>query len=188
MEGTKGAAPAMQIIMDANAEGTKGAFAAHEVPFDPVVNKVITFAHCPVLTLTKAGERFEIANAVLVTDFEKGSTPLFQKIKHLQQLFNFKLFLLHVNAWYHHESRDILENKLQELAAKHALTNTTFHILDDYTYEEGIIHFSQKVKADMIAMPIDKHKDISRLLSENLKAATTQHQAKCFLTYIIDEQ
>jgi hypothetical protein len=183
-EGTKGMYESDEFIMDTYAEGTKGACAAHQLTLHPAVEELTKAAHCPVLTIVAhAPEVLSIKTVVLVTDGEQGMAPLFMVLSQLQHISKFTLHLLHINRLFHHQPVIESVNNMRELAKIHSLTNYQIHIMEDYTYEEGIIHFMQKVHPDMVALPVDGHKVISRLLEEILSSVDAAEQIKYLLTY-----
>jgi hypothetical protein len=185
-EGTKGIYASGEFMMDGRAEGTKGACAAHELPLHPAVEELMKAAQCPVLTVVPSNyEIFSLKTVVLVTDGEQDTAPLFSTLSQLQRMFRFRLHLLHINRWFHRQNSLEVVNNMRELAKAHSLTGYQIHIIEDYTYEEGIIHFSQKMHPDMIALPVDGHKVISRLLEEVFSQEDATDQIKYLLTYRI---
>jgi hypothetical protein len=183
-EDTQGIYGSDEFIMDAYAEGTKGACAAHQLPLHPAVEKLTKALHCPVLTVVaQAPELFSVNTVVLVTDGEQGTAPIFMVLSQLQRICKFTLHLLHIDRCFHHQPVIDSVNNMRELANIHSLTNYQIHIIEDYTYEEGIIHFMQKVHPDMVALPVDGHKVISRLLEEIFSSVDAAEQIKYLLTY-----
>lgn len=185
-ESTKGIYASGEFIMDDYAEGTKGACAAHELPVHPAVEEMMKQAHCPVLTVvTNQCETITLKSVVLVTDGEEGAAPLFSVLSCLQRIFKFKLHLLHINRCFHQQPVIEVINNVRELAKKYSFTQCQIHVVEDYTYEEGIIHFADQVHPDMIALPVDGHKIISQLLEEIFGCTHADNRIKYLLTYKI---
>ncbi len=53
----------------------------------------------------------------------------------------------------------------------------------DINEEEGIMHFSEEVNADIIAMGIDNHTNIFQLLTTNLREDMVNHSQRPVWTY-----
>ncbi|MDO1445055.1 hypothetical protein Q0590_02275 [Rhodocytophaga aerolata] len=174
---------ACEFMMDDFAEGTKGACAAHELPLHPEIETLLLQTHCPVLTVAHSPKTAALNTVVFVTDGEEGPQPLVTLLAQLQRIFMFKLHLLHINRYFHRQPVIQVMNTMRELANSYSLINYQLHVVEEYTYEAGIIHFLKAVHPDMLALPIDGHKIISRLLEEFFTDSPATTQVPYLLSY-----
>jgi nucleotide-binding universal stress UspA family protein len=159
--------PADLIIM--GTEGThsflKGFFSSSNA------EKIVTHANCMVLSVKKILHNFRIRNVVFATNFEDDSPAFLEKLKDLQNIFDFKIHLLYINALVSHISDTARIEKLKrEFIRKHGICNYEFHLLEDMTEYTGITAYADKINADIIALSTHQHSGLHWLggISEDL--------------------
>jgi nucleotide-binding universal stress UspA family protein len=147
--------------------------------------KIVTNADCMVLSVKNGIENFRLRNLVFATDFEDDSSDFLIKINELQDIFDFKIHLLYVNALVSHTSDiDRIKNQAHVFVKKHNIKNYEFQIVEDITEYTGIVDFATTVNADIIALSTHQHKGLHWLggISEDL----VNYADQPVLTYKVD--
>lgn len=167
--------------------GTKGDTGLHEMFIGSRTEKVVRFAACPVLSVRGNPGEFRLRNVVLATDFSEEIAPLLGKIKELQEVFNFYLHILYVNTPLNYDTTFRIEERMQRFLKKYELQSYRASIIDEYTHQEGIRRYAERIHADMIAMVTHGRKGISYLLDGSVAEEVVNHATTPVLTYNLQE-
>jgi nucleotide-binding universal stress UspA family protein len=166
--------------------GTKGASGLHEILVGSNTEKVVRFAKCPVLSVREKPQVFDLKNVVLAVNFEENYTSFLNRLKEWQELFGFTLHILHVNTPLNFDTTSSVDEKMSRFSRKHHLQNYTFTILNEYSYEEGIIGFAKKTKADMIVMLTHGRRGFSFFLDGSVTSSMVNHANIPVMSYKIN--
>ncbi|MBF9254623.1 universal stress protein [Pontibacter sp. 172403-2] len=162
--------------------GSKGASGLDEFLIGSNTEKVVRAADCPVLTVKHRQPAFEVREVVLASDFKREIGAAIEKFKYFQEMFGARLHLLYVNTPGAFESSSILHRRLQEIADKYGLRNYTINTYNDTNEEDGILHFAQDIKADLIMMATHGRTGLAHLLSGSIAEDLVNHTHKPVLT------
>lgn len=113
--------------------------------------KVVRCAGVPVMALRKAPAS-PVKNIVFAIHPEYESKRLTGEIKKLQDFFDARLHLLHVNTPLLFTPDPTLQESLEHYANASGFRNYTLNIRSDYTVQEGVARFAREIHADAIAM------------------------------------
>jgi nucleotide-binding universal stress UspA family protein len=133
--------------------------------------KVMTHAECMVFSVKNVDESFKIRNLVFATNFKDDSSEFIKELTQLQELFNFTLHIIYVDALLGvKDNLKEIERKKDVFIKENKMENYEFHIIKDFTEYSGIIDYADKVKADVIALSTHQHKGFHLLggVSEDL--------------------
>ncbi|HEY4652521.1 MAG TPA: universal stress protein [Pontibacter sp.] len=181
------AAKVKRVIADDKVDlvvmGSKGSSGLDEFLIGSNTEKVVRTATCPVLTIKQRQSDFEIREVVLASDFRREIGKAVDAFKYFQQLFNARLHLVYINTPGAFESSSNLRSKLAHAAEKYGLQNYTINIYNDTIEEDGILHFAEDIKADMIMMATHGRTGLAHLLSGSIAEDLVNHTSRPVLTY-----
>jgi nucleotide-binding universal stress UspA family protein len=124
-----------------------------------------------VLSVKNGMKDFKIRNVIFATNFEDDSADFINKLKELQDIFDFKLHLLNVVSIINgKKSIAVIEKLAKEFVTKYQLQNYEFHIVEDMTEYSGITDYAKKINGDIIALSTHQHRGLHWLggISEDL--------------------
>jgi nucleotide-binding universal stress UspA family protein len=163
--------------------GTKGSSTINEILVGSNTEKVVRKAKCPVLTVSDEVKEFDIRKVLVPTDLETASKPFFDHLVRLQSYNQFDVQLLYVNTPLNFRSTCQIEDKMRKFLKKFPLENVSFHILQDYSQEEGIHYFALKSHPDLIAMLTHQRRGLSHFLSGSITEEVIHRTITPVLTY-----
>ena len=146
--------------------------------------RVVRHSPVPVMAIHTPSEK-DIHDIVLPVLPEYKHSDLVDHIKKLQRFFHARLHLLYVNTpLFFRSDRDAM-GRLVDYAREFDISNCTLNVRADYTIEEGIIHFSREVHADMIAMGTHGWTGVSHFLIGSVAEDVVNHLSIPVWTYRI---
>ena len=168
--------------------GTEGASGYFKGVFNKTKTEdTVMNANCMVLSVKEGIKDFKIKKLVFATDFQDDAPQFIEKLKTLQDLFDFKIYILYVNSLLGEkkQTEDLL-NKKEIFIKKHNLKNCEFVALEDFTEYTGITSYADEIDADVIALTTHQKKGFWHWvggLSEDL----VNYAEKPVLTFKADE-
>lgn len=163
--------------------GSKGASGLDEFLVGSNTEKVVRSAECPVLTIKKRDPEFTVNEIVLASDFKREIRHAVDKFNMFQSLFGARLHLVYINTPGAFESSGNLRDKLEHTAQKYGLQNYTINVYNDVIEEDGILHFANDIKADLIMMATHGRTGLSHLLSGSIAEDLVNHTNIPVLTF-----
>lgn len=163
--------------------GSHGASGFREFVIGSNAEKIVRRSPVPVLVVKQYLKR-QVKNIVFpnTLDIQK-QDELVQKVKNLQEFFKAKLHVLFINTPLNFTADNISHERLQAFANRYKLKNYTLNIFNHTDEEEGINQFTQKLKADIIAIGTHGRKGIAHLLSGSLTEDVVNHSDALVWTY-----
>ncbi|MDX5418790.1 MAG: universal stress protein [Hymenobacteraceae bacterium] len=163
--------------------GSKGSSGMDEFLIGSNTEKVVRTAECPVLTVKGRVPRFDIRNIVLASDFKREIGSAVDRIKYFQHVFGAKLHLVYINTPGAFESTNNLRLRMQEAAERYGLQNFTINVYNDTIEEDGILHFAEEIRADLVMMATHGRTGLSHLLSGSIAEDLVNHSNIPVLTF-----
>lgn len=163
--------------------GSKGASGLDEFLIGSNTEKVVRSAECPVLTVKKRDAEFVVNEIVLASDFKREVRHAIEQFKWFQGLFGARLHMVYINTPGAFESSGNIRQKLQDTAEKYGLQNYTINVYNDVIEEDGILHFANDIRADLIMMATHGRTGISHLLSGSIAEDLVNHTNIPVLTF-----
>lgn len=162
--------------------GSKGSSGLDEFLVGSNTEKVVRSAACPVLTIKDRNPQFNVKNIVLASDFKREVGQAMEHFKIFQRLFEAKLHLVYINTPGAFESSGNLHRKLEETAQRYGLQHYTVNVYNDTLEEDGILHFAQDIRADLIMLATHGRTGLSHLLSGSIAEDLVNHTTIPVLT------
>jgi nucleotide-binding universal stress UspA family protein len=163
--------------------GTQGATSVSEMFTGSNTEKVVRLAKCLVLSVKDKAERYQIKNLVFATDFQDDSATFIERIKELQNLFNFNLHVVYVNTPMNFQADEETKEEMRDYALKYQLRNYTLHIINSYREEDGIILLAEEIDADVIALSTHGRKGLTNFFVGSISQDLVNYAHRPILTY-----
>jgi len=151
--------------------------------------KVVRSSKIPVLVVKNPASEFQIDRVVIASKFKGKNMKEFKKIMKFLQMFDPEIYLLRVNTISNFKSTKELDeifknflNKVPEYEDK-----VTPVIYDDYTVQEGIFNFAEKIDADLIALPTRGRQGIMHFLSDSIAERVVNAANRNILTIKVEK-
>jgi nucleotide-binding universal stress UspA family protein len=175
------------IIKDENVDlvvmGSKGSSGLDEFLLGSNTEKVVRSADCPVLTVKQSDPDFTVNEIVLASDFKREIRHAIERFKVFQDLFGARMHLVYVNTPGAFESSSSIREKLESTAQNYGLKNYTTNVYNDTIEEDGILHFAEDIRADLIMMATHGRTGLSHLLSGSIAEDLVNHTKIPVLTF-----
>lgn len=163
--------------------GSKGASGLDEFLIGSNTEKVVRTAECPVLTVKQRIQHFDAKEIVLASNFKKEMRYAVERFKAFQELFGARIHLLYVNTPGAFESTGELRKRLEDAAQRYGLQNYSINIYNDVIEEDGILHFANEIRADLIMMATHGRTGLAHLLSGSIAEDLVNHTNIPVLTF-----
>ncbi len=149
--------------------GSHGASGLEEFFVGSNTEKVVRTCTKPVLVVKKQADQFKIEKVVIAGKFTGEYLTGFKKIMAFLKPFNPDIYLLRVNTISNFKSTKELDQIFSDFLAKvPEYKGLKPVIYDDYTVQEGIFNFADKIDADLIALATRGRQGIMHFLSDSI--------------------
>ncbi len=165
--------------------GTKGVSGLQEVLIGSTAEKIVRNASCPVMVVKKYSKFESLKNIVFPNSMEGGQEDLLMHIKELQHVLKATLHMVWIDTSGKADDHTAVKNRLEEFARRFMLKNYTVNVFNAKDKESGVIDFTHKIKADMIAMGTHARKGLSHLLRRSVTEDVVNHVDCPIWTYAI---
>jgi nucleotide-binding universal stress UspA family protein len=167
--------------------GSHGASGISELVIGSNAERVTRYAECPVLTVKKEHNNFDVKNIVLASNFYGETDIMFKEYEQLKGLFSgAKLHLLKVITSANFEPTSRSKNIINGFVKKHKLDNCSVNIYNHDSEEDGILEFSKEIKADMIIIGTHGRTGLSHLFNGSIAEDLLNHASRPVLSIKID--
>ena len=165
--------------------GTSGRTKLEEVLIGSNTERIIRHAKCPVLTIHKKPLSTDFKNIVYATSMSREEQVFSRIVRRVQQLYNSTLHLVRVNTPADFQKDQVAKEYMEKFAKKLQLKKFTINIYNDFSTEDGIIHFADQVNADMIAMATHGRTGIAHVLTGSIAEEVAGHSNRPVLTFVV---
>lgn len=175
-----------KIKADLIVMGSQGVSGIEEMLVGSNTEKVVRHSKVPVLAVKRdINDDFNVDNIVFASDFGEESKTTFPSVIEYAKIFNATLHLLFINTASGFKSTNNIKERMQAFVDGDEYKNQTVNIYSDKTIEEGILHFSAEINADIIAINTHKRSGLMQLFSSNLGEDLVNHALRPVLTFKI---
>jgi nucleotide-binding universal stress UspA family protein len=169
--------------------GSHGANGAKEFFVGSNTERVVRNAEVPVLVVKNNLLKFDFGVVAYACDFSEKSIESYLKAKKIFKKTDSKLYLVHVNL-PNDKFKSSMEIERQVVnfftkAEGNLDKMDTVHYVSDYTVEEGILNFSIKIGADLIAIPTHGRKGLSHFFEGSVSEDLANHATLPVMTFKI---
>ncbi|TYB74456.1 universal stress protein [Bizionia gelidisalsuginis] len=166
--------------------GSHGTSGVSEVFVGSNTEKVVRTASVPVLVI-KEETNFNPSDAVFACDFKVESLDVYNKVSGMFKLLDIKLHLLYVNLpGQNYKSTDQIEKQIIEfivsLPEDDKILPEDVTIYADFSVEQGVFNFANKIKADVISIPTHGRSGLAHFFSGSIGEDIVNHSKIPVLT------
>ncbi len=168
--------------------GSHGVSGLREIVMGSNAEKIVRRSSVPVLVI-KYHFTSVIKDIVFPNSFGKENQEgLVKKVKELQDFFQARLHLLHVNTPSNFIADEVMFSRLTDFASHFSLTNYTMNVYNHLNVEEGIHQFTRKINAGLIAIGTHGYTGIVHLVNGSLAENITNHSESLIWTYSLKNE
>ncbi len=167
--------------------GSHGSSGLSEVFVGSNTEKVVRNSDIPVLVVKKESKNFNTEKAVFACDFIEENLNAF---KNAIKLFNFftnaNLKLLYINLpGQNYRSTKEIDTRVKKFLTKadalHLLDQVDYY--NDYTVEDGIYNYSNKMGIDIIALPTHGRRGLAHFFAGSVSEDLVNHSTIPVITF-----
>ncbi|MEO9484436.1 MAG: universal stress protein [Ekhidna sp.] len=155
--------------------GTEGAEGLGEFFAGSNAEKIVRKASCPVITIQDKCELEPIEKIVFASDFQHTDDSFVAQLKELQHTFEAQLNIVKINTPASFTSTRHDLKQMKEFVEKYGIDNYTIEIYNYKNEEDGIIHYAEDIKADMIALGTHQRKGVGHFLAGSIAEDVVNH-------------
>ena len=163
--------------------GSNGATGVKEMFIGSNTEKVVRTSTVPVLVIKDEIKSFEINNLVYACSFEPDSFDAYKRAAEFANSFDAKMHLLFVNTPNQFTTTTESEDKMNSFINKVKPNTYTLNVYNDNTVEDGILSFSQTVKADAIGISTHGRKGLNHFFNGSIGEDVANHAIRPVITF-----
>jgi nucleotide-binding universal stress UspA family protein len=169
--------------------GSHGASGVKEFFVGSNTERVVRYADVPVLVIKNKISNIDFGTVVFVTNFDESCVKSYLKAVKMFDVLGTKLKLLYVNLPNElFRSSVEIEKKIAEFLMKadgnlDKLNDVAYQA--DYTVEQGVMNYSNKVGADLIAISTHGRKGVSHFFAGSIGEDLVNHSSLPVITFKI---
>lgn len=164
--------------------GTTGKTKFEEIVIGSNAERVVRNSKCPVLTVHEKSNITDFANIVYATSMSDDEKSFAEVVANSQELFGSTIHLVRINTPLNFKPDTVVKPIMETFARRNHLSNYTLNVFNDMTEEEGIIHFANAIKADLIAMATHGRKGLAHVIAGSIAEEVAVHANQPVLTYV----
>lgn len=165
--------------------GSHGASGFKELFVGSNTEKVVRHSEVPVLVIKNDETEIKMERVVFASDFMVENKASFVNALNFFRTSNVKPHFLMVNTPNNFKPTHVAEKFVADLLKEFDMTEYEFSIYNDLDIEKGILNFSERVNADLIAMGTHGRKGISKFLNGSISEDLVNHSSRSLLTFKI---
>lgn len=152
--------------------------------------KVVRTSDVPVLVIKNPGDNFKMKEVVFACDFKMENLRPYRNAMKLFETLGSNVHLLYVNLpGDQFRSSDQMEDRIKEFLFKADAGNLEMHdkvvYYSDYSVESGVFNYSNKIDADVIAIPTQGRRGLAHFFSGSIGEDIANHANKPVITFKI---
>lgn len=137
--------------------------------------KVVRYSSSPVLVIKEKKKLDEINSIVFASTFEDDVHEPFSKVLEFADLIGAEIHLLNVNMPYLFKETDEIEARMNQFLDRCPRGTCTINVYNALNEERGILKFSEKINADLIAVTTHGKTGFMRMLSPSITESLINH-------------
>ena len=171
-----------QMVADQKVDlivmGTKGASGIEEMLIGSNAEKVVRYAHCPVLTVSHEVDFSHLKEIVFATDLVDDQHYIVQELKKLQEIFGAALHIVRISTPSEFIYHDDFLRKAEKFVNKYKISNYHIHVFKCFKEAEGIIYYAEELNAGLIAIATHGRTGFARLARGSVAEKVVNHSTR----------
>ncbi|MGB7784657.1 MAG: universal stress protein [Salinimicrobium sp.] len=168
--------------------GSQGASGFKEMFIGSNTEKVVRTSEIPVLVIKNDHPDFTVKNFVFATNLDNHNKKTLKKVVNFARLMDAKLHLVYINTANEFITSEETERYLDKFLEGNDFENYEFHIYNDDSVEQGILHFAAKVKADVVGVATHGRKGLSHFFNGSISEDLVNHANSPVLTFKLEKR
>jgi nucleotide-binding universal stress UspA family protein len=166
--------------------GTKGSGGLRELLVGSNTEKIVRKSSVPVIAVKKYIPNDSVKDIVFPNTLDtEGQEDLILKVKELQNFFDAKLHIVWINTPLLFKSDTETQQRLTAFAKRFMFKNYTLNIFNHQNEEQGILHFTNMIKGDLIALGTHGRTGMAHILSGSLAEDLVNEVSYPVWTYML---
>lgn len=146
--------------------------------------KMVRNSDVPVLVIKEKIEDFKMHQVVFACDFKKENAAAYKKAVALFKKFGANVDMLYVNTPSKFMSSYEIEDQVESFLNTVDGVNKVVYY-SDYTVENGVFNYSEKIGADVIAIPTHGRRGLAHFFAGSIGEDIANHSKKPVITFKI---
>lgn len=155
--------------------GSRGADGLQETLFGSNTQKIVRYAHRPVLVIKHPLVNTDLKSIVFASDFREEAKKPFQDLIEFGRHFGAHIHLVHISTNLTMKTSEEKREKMAEFEELCWALPCFVHEAGDIDIESGIHRFSHKIKADMVALAHFGKNPLKRMFTGSVTEALVNH-------------
>lgn len=130
--------------------------------------KLVRYAPCPILAVKQEIKDLPLAKIVFATNLKDIDQRVMQQLSYFHEVFATDLRVLHINTASDFLTQREIMGLKDEFEKKGQLKNYTFVSYPDENVEEGIMHYMEDEKCEILALATRQRTGVARWLSGSI--------------------
>lgn len=168
--------------------GSKGASGFKEMFVGSNTEKVVRTSEIPVLVIKKNHPEFKVKEFVFATNLDSTDRTTLENVVKFARLTNARLHLLYINTANEFITSKETDNYLEKYLEGVDFENYEFHVYNDDSVEQGILHFAQKINADLIGVATHGRKGLSHFFNGSISEDLVNHADLPVITFKLEKK
>jgi nucleotide-binding universal stress UspA family protein len=168
--------------------GSHGTSGLEEFFVGSNTEKVVRSSTIPVLVIKQPAEKFKIEKVVIAGKYEGTNIKEFKKVMDFIKIFDPEIYLVRINTISNFKStkelEEVFDKFLKNIPEYKCLKPV---IYNDYTVQEGIFNFADKVNADLIALATRGRQGIMHFLTDSITERVVNAAQRNILTIKVNK-
>ncbi|MEK6152260.1 universal stress protein [Flavobacteriaceae bacterium 3-367] len=163
--------------------GSHGISGLSDVFVGSNTEKVVRSSELPVLVIKERMPNFTFNKMVMAWHYKDESVATYRKARDFADAFGAQLHMVYINLpGYHFLSTREIEEKTSRFMQNTGI-NREVVIYDDYSVEQGLLHYAEKMDADIIAIATHGRKGLAHFLIGSIGEDIANHSKRPVVTF-----
>ncbi len=158
-----------KVKADVIVLGTRGAGNISSILLGSTAERVVRFSERPVIVVPGRVDTAKLKKIVFASDLSEEAYGIFPFVRKISGILGAAIYLLKVNTSEQFNRTLDDRKKLDKFSQRYG-GGFAGAIYNDYMKEEGILNYSQEIKAGMIAIGTHGKRGLKRFFSEDVSA------------------
>ena len=167
--------------------GSQGASGFKEMFIGSNTEKVVRTSEIPVLVIKNNHPEFTVKNFVFATNLDNHNKKTLKKVVEFARLMDAKLHLVYINTANEFITSEETDRYLDKFLEGNDFENYEFHIYNDDSVEQGILHFAAKIKADLVGVATHGRKGLSHFFNGSISEDLVNHANTPVVTFKLEK-
>ena len=163
--------------------GSQGASGFKEMFIGSNTEKVVRTSEIPVLVIKNEHQNFQIKKIIFATNLDEHSKETLQEVIQFAEQAEAGLHLVYINTANEFITSEDIDEFLIRFTEGLSEKKFDFHVYNDDTVEQGILHFAQKMDADLIAVATHGRKGLSHFFNGSISEDLVNHSKSPVITF-----